>query len=46
MLKIVIKSAGALALAAATGWWLRMIAHSKKPPAEGRWRELDLEGRT
>ncbi|HZA20658.1 MAG TPA: hypothetical protein VE889_07390 [Actinomycetota bacterium] len=29
---------GALAL-----WWARAAAHSKVPPPEGRWRELDLK---
>jgi hypothetical protein len=23
-------------------WWGRLLAHSKKPRPEGRWRELDL----
>ena len=22
-------------------WWGRMMAHSKTPPPEGRWREID-----
>jgi hypothetical protein len=30
--------AGALAL-----WWARAAAHSKVPPPEGHWRELDLK---
>jgi hypothetical protein len=24
-------------------WWLRLLAHSKQPPAEGRWKELSLD---
>lgn len=24
-------------------WWLRLLAHSKHPPPEGRWQELRLE---
>jgi hypothetical protein len=31
---------GLLAVAALGAWWGRLIAHSKKPAAEGRWREL------
>lgn len=31
-----------LVLLAALGLWLgRLVAHSKLPPPEGRWRELD-----
>lgn len=37
-----IKSVAGLAIAAVVTWWLRLLAHSKKPPAEGHWRELDL----
>ena len=30
-----------LAVAGAIGiWWGRQIAHSKKPPPQGRWREI------
>lgn len=32
-----------LALLAGAGiavWWGRLMAHSKKPPPEGRWREV------
>ncbi|HJR45244.1 MAG TPA: hypothetical protein VJ927_06520 [Actinomycetota bacterium] len=25
------------------GWWLRLLAHSKNAPPEGRWRELRLD---
>lgn len=28
--------------AALVAWWGRLITHSKVPPPEGRWRELDL----
>jgi hypothetical protein len=24
-------------------WWLRLLAHSKQAPAEGRWKELTLD---
>jgi hypothetical protein len=33
----------AIVVGAALGaWWVRLIAHSKVPPPEGRWRELEL----
>jgi hypothetical protein len=31
------------ALGAVAIWWARAVAHSKVPPPEGRWRELDLK---
>jgi len=43
VLRLALRTVGGLAVAAVAGWWLRMLAHSKKPPAEGHWRELDLE---
>ncbi|MDQ3955052.1 MAG: hypothetical protein M3285_05845 [Actinomycetota bacterium] len=36
----------ALSLLLALGllaWWLRLLAHAKVPPPEGRWSELRLE---
>ena len=29
----------ALVGGALLGWWARLVAHSKTPPPEGRWRE-------
>ena len=37
-----IKGIAGVGFAAIATWWLRLLAHSKKPPAEGHWRELDL----
>ncbi|HET7482166.1 MAG TPA: hypothetical protein VFK89_04830 [Actinomycetota bacterium] len=34
--------AWAVVLGAAT-WWARLLAHSKQPEPEGRWRELTTE---
>lgn len=43
MLKMLRKLGGAGAAAAVVLWWLRVLAHSKQPPAEGRWQELRFE---
>ncbi len=42
MRTIVAKAVGALALAALIAWWLRLLAHAKVPPPEGRWLELPV----
>ncbi|MGH2693601.1 MAG: hypothetical protein ACRDJJ_02180 [Actinomycetota bacterium] len=35
---------GIAAVLALAVWWGRALAHSKLPPPEGRWREIDLDG--
>lgn len=36
-----VRFAGLAVLGALGVWWGRQIAHSKKPPPEGRWHELE-----
>ncbi len=43
MLRTLRKLGGAGAAAGIVLWWLRLAAHSKQPPAEGRWQELRIE---
>ncbi len=39
----VIRIAGVVVLAAFGAWIARLMAHSKVPHPEGRWREIDLD---
>jgi hypothetical protein len=39
MMKVV-KLVALIVAAVAGGWWARLAAHSKRPPAEGVWREI------
>jgi hypothetical protein len=41
MLAKLIRFMGLLLLGALGLLWARMVAHSKAPPPEGHWRELD-----
>ncbi|HEX2049001.1 MAG TPA: hypothetical protein VHJ34_00030 [Actinomycetota bacterium] len=41
MLARLLRLAGLAAAALAGVWWGRVVAHSKVPPPEGRWREVD-----
>ncbi|MDP9067707.1 MAG: hypothetical protein M3N53_05060 [Actinomycetota bacterium] len=34
---------GVAAVGGLAAWWLRLLAHSKRAPAEGRWQELQLD---
>ncbi len=45
MLARVVRLAGAALTGAAAVWFARLLAHSKVPPPEGRWRELRDEDR-
>jgi hypothetical protein len=38
-----LRTAGLLVLGAFGVWWGRLVAHSKIPPPEGRWREITAE---
>jgi hypothetical protein len=40
MLKRMTRVALFALLGGLAAWWARLLAHSKVPPAEGRWREL------
>jgi hypothetical protein len=40
MLVRVLRLLGWLSAGALVAWWSRLKAHSKLPPAEGRWREV------
>jgi hypothetical protein len=43
MLARVLRVGGLLVLGALGVWWGRLVAHSKIPPPEGRWREITPE---
>ena len=40
MLKWAVRVVAVVVLGALAGWWARLMAHSKVPPPEGRWREI------
>ena len=39
----VLRALSLLFALAVLAWWLRLLAHAKVPPPEGRWSELPLE---